>query len=87
MSFTGMIQTKPEPIQETIKVPHVSITMRGQFGTVPWITIYPDRYTVFSMTFAAMLSTLLNSSLVGLNSALILYRVSGFKVYPVSMQV
>jgi len=74
MFFTGIIQTTAEPIQETIKIPHVSVTLRGEIGTVPWIVIYPDRYTVFSMTFSAMLSTLLNSVLVGIASALIFYR-------------
>jgi hypothetical protein len=72
--FTGIIQPTPEPIQETIKIPYVKVSWRGEIGTVPWIVIYPDRHTVFSMTFAAMLSTFLNSSLVGINGALILYR-------------
>lgn len=74
MFFTGIIQTSPEPIQETIKIPYAKVIWRGEIGTVPWIVIYPDRHTVFSMTFAAMLSTFLNSSLVGINGALILYR-------------
>lgn len=74
MFFTGIIQTASEPIQETIRIPYVKVSWRGEIGTVPWIVIYPDRHTVFSMTFAAMLSTLGNSLLVGLNSALILYR-------------
>lgn len=74
MFFTGIIQTTPEPIQETIKIPQVRILLQGPIGTVPWIIVYPDRHTVFSMTFAAMLSTFLNSVLVGIASALILYR-------------
>jgi len=74
MFFTGIIQITAEEIPETIKIPHVYILLNGQIGLVPWITVYPDRHTVFSMTFAAMLSTFLNSVLVGIASALILYR-------------
>lgn len=74
MFLTGIIQVSPEEIPETIKIPHASVTMRGAIGVVPWIVIYPDKHTVFSMTFSAMLSTVLNSLLVGLNSTLILYR-------------
>lgn len=74
MFFTGIIQISLQPIPETIKVPHVSVLIQGPIGTVPWITIYPDRYTVFSMTGSAILSTFLNSLLIGIASALVLFR-------------
>jgi len=72
--FTGIITVSSIPIPEVIPVPYLHVITNGPIGKFPWIVAYLDRYSVFSMNLEAMVSTALISSLVGVNSALTLYR-------------
>ena len=72
--FTGIITFSSIPIPEEIPVPYLHVITNGPIGKFPWIVAYLTRYSVFSMNLEAMISTILISLLVGINSALMLYR-------------
>jgi|GEM_PF-2455127 len=72
--FTGIVIISPVPMVIEKSLPYFRVITQGPLGTVPWIIAYLDRYTVFSMNLGAMISTIAISSLVGVNSALMVYR-------------
>lgn len=88
MFFTGIIITSTRPIPDTIPIPffHIITKIAGvqAIGYVPWIIYYPNKYTVFSMNFSAMVSTVLIATLVAISVALLLYRRKLTKDYSCS---
>ncbi|MFY9300586.1 MAG: hypothetical protein WAO91_05305 [Candidatus Nitrosotenuis sp.] len=81
MFFTGIFIVTARPIPDEFTVPMFRVsTIYTVYGNFPWIIAYLDRNTIFSMTSEALASTVAISSLVGLNSSILVYRVtSDFK--------
>lgn len=75
MFFTGIFIVTARPIPDEFTVPMFRVsTIHTVYGDFPWIIAYLDRNTIFSMTLEALASTVAISSLVGLNSAILVYR-------------
>ena len=72
MLFTGMITIGALPIPEDIPVPQYSIVANG---INPTFVAYLNRYTTISISLEAFFVLFLISLLVGLNVAMILYKV------------
>jgi len=75
MVFTGIFIFTPRAIPEEFTVPLFRVgQIHTVYGDFPWIVAYLDRHTIFSMTMEAMILSSTISILVGINTALILYR-------------
>lgn len=79
--FTGIVTISSVPMPIERSLPYFRVITQGPIGQVPWIIAYLDRYTVFSMSPEAMISTIAISSLVGINSALLVYRFRAMKAF------
>ncbi len=69
----GVVFRNPQPIPSYISVPQITLITRGPIGQVPWLIAYIDRYWTLSVNLEAFLSTLVLSSLVGLNASSLYY--------------
>lgn len=75
MFFTGIFIMTARPIPDDFTVPMFRVSrIHTVYGDFPWLIAYLDRNTIFSMTSEAFASTVTISSLVGLNSAILVYR-------------
>lgn len=75
MIFTGIFIFMERPIPDEFTVPMFRVsTIHTVYGDFPWLIAFLDRHTVFSMSMEAMMSTVVISFLVGINSSLLTFR-------------
>lgn len=77
MFFTGIFIITARPIPEEFTVPMFRLArIHTVYGDFPWLIAYLDRNTIFSMTSEAFASTIVISSLVGLNGSILVYKAT-----------
>ena len=79
MFFTGIFIITARAIPDGSTIPYFYLgRIETAIGYLPWFVAYLDRYLIFSMTYDAMLNTIIVSILVGINIAFLAYRF-GFR--------
>lgn len=77
MVFTGIFIFTQRAIPNEFPIPYFLLSsIQTPVGIIPWwVVIYLDRHLIFSMTFEAMALTAAISTLVGINMALLIFRL------------